>query len=158
MRDELEMLRADFNDCNAERARWKARAEAAEAALAEARLTNYGQSQTIDHWKARAEAAEAEVARMVAVCDSYATENQQFHDRFTAAEATIADITDKYIGKMEKLERQLREMGEALRAAEKHVKRNYNASGGWWNDPLVHELVTKHIEPALASQPDTKRG
>jgi hypothetical protein len=30
LRHELEMLRADFNDCNAERARWRARAMLAE--------------------------------------------------------------------------------------------------------------------------------
>lgn len=45
---------------------------------------------------ARAEAAEAEVTQAKACCDSYALENQQFHDRFTAAEAMNKSLCDDF--------------------------------------------------------------
>lgn len=56
-------------------------------------------------------------------------------DREAAARADGAKVIDALI--------------LALQACEKHVKQNYNASGGHWNDPLVWRLVRDHIEPTI---------
>lgn len=39
----------------------------------------------------------------------------------------------------------------ALEKCRDHLKRHHNASS-WWNDPIVYELMTTVIEPALGSK------
>lgn len=63
----------------------------------------------------RAAGLEAEVANAEAVCNSYALENQQFHDRFTVAEAAVATLT----ARIATLEEALRPFAEDAQNFEK---------------------------------------
>lgn len=40
---------------------------------------------------------------------------------------------------------------DALEACRQYLRHHHNANGGWWNDPVVYDLIKKHIDPALGT-------